>query len=378
MKSLTVSRARLAVLVACILIVVALSAWPFSAQQQQLPFDESRIVADLSRELRLEPEQTVKLSELLQRRRPRIDALLQQMQPLQPGSPQHAELKSQLERERRAVLDEFLPTIRPEQQIRLRGLTGNPPPQPASSISALKPNFPAGAFAANEHLIPLPAISTNENTRSRRAVPPPPLSEEQRILHLLNRSGFGPRPGDIERVKRMGVERYLDEQLHPEDMADEFLTRPLQSLNTLQSTLPELFQNFLPPPPRPVPTPTPTPLAVKKDGEMVGQGEGMKGQPQSSEKTDAKGAPSSRPQVTPSPVPTPTPVDTQRPLRELQQAKLLRAVFSERQLQEVMVDFWFNHFNIFAGKDNERFFLTIYERDVIRPNAFGKFKELLT
>ncbi|MEK7833023.1 MAG: DUF1800 domain-containing protein, partial [Acidobacteriota bacterium] len=71
-------------------------------------------------------------------------------------------------------------------------------------------------------------------------------------------------------------------------------------------------------------------------------------------------------------------MDTQRPLRELQQAKLLRAVFSERQLQEVMVDFWFNHFNVFAGKDNERLMLTIYERDVIRPNALGKFKELLT
>jgi uncharacterized protein (DUF1800 family) len=65
-------------------------------------------------------------------------------------------------------------------------------------------------------------------------------------------------------------------------------------------------------------------------------------------------------------------------LRELQQAKLLRAAFSERQLQEVMVDFWFNHFNVFAGKDNARLMLTVYERDVIRPNALGKFKELLT
>jgi uncharacterized protein (DUF1800 family) len=70
-------------------------------------------------------------------------------------------------------------------------------------------------------------------------------------------------------------------------------------------------------------------------------------------------------------------VDSQRPLRELQQAKLLRAVFSEKQLQEVMVDFWFNHFNVFAGKDNARFLLTSYERDVIRPHALGKFKDLL-
>ena len=86
-----------------------------------------------------------------------------------------------------------------------------------------------------------------------------------------------------------------------------------------------------------------------------------------------------QPTPTPQPVRRPqTPVrDQQQPLRELQQAKLLRAVFSEKQLQEVMVDFWFNHFNVFAQKDNARLLLTSYERDVIRPHALGKFKELL-
>jgi len=63
---------------------------------------------------------------------------------------------------------------------------------------------------------------------------------------------------------------------------------------------------------------------------------------------------------------------------ELVQGKLLRAIYSERQLQEVMTDFWFNHFNIFIGKDADRFMLTAYERDVIRPNALGKFRDLLT
>jgi uncharacterized protein (DUF1800 family) len=70
--------------------------------------------------------------------------------------------------------------------------------------------------------------------------------------------------------------------------------------------------------------------------------------------------------------------DPQQPLRELQQAKLLRAVFSEKQLQEVMVDFWFNHFNVFGQKDAARWLLTSYERDVIRPHALGRFKDLLT
>ncbi len=62
---------------------------------------------------------------------------------------------------------------------------------------------------------------------------------------------------------------------------------------------------------------------------------------------------------------------------ELQQAKVLRAIYSEHQLEEVMTDFWFNHFNIFLNKDQDQYFVTTYERDVIRPNALGKFRDLL-
>jgi uncharacterized protein (DUF1800 family) len=70
----------------------------------------------------------------------------------------------------------------------------------------------------------------------------------------------------------------------------------------------------------------------------------------------------------------------QRPQRitdELQASRILRAVYSERQLQEVMVDFWSNHFNIFAGKGADRWLLPAYDRDTIRPNAMGKFSTLL-
>ena len=62
---------------------------------------------------------------------------------------------------------------------------------------------------------------------------------------------------------------------------------------------------------------------------------------------------------------------------EVMQAKLLRATYSERQLEEVMTDFWFNHFNVFVGKGADRYLITSYERDVIRPNALGKFEDLL-
>ena len=64
-------------------------------------------------------------------------------------------------------------------------------------------------------------------------------------------------------------------------------------------------------------------------------------------------------------------------LTDLTEQKVLRAAYSERQLEEVMVDFWFNHFNVFAGKGATRGYLTEYERDVIRPHVFGRFRDLL-
>ncbi len=70
-------------------------------------------------------------------------------------------------------------------------------------------------------------------------------------------------------------------------------------------------------------------------------------------------------------------VSTQRIYDELAQAKMVRSVLSERQLQEVMTDFWFNHFNIFQPKDSDQWYTTAYEREVIRPNALGKFRDLL-
>src|SRR5258708_8223133 len=62
---------------------------------------------------------------------------------------------------------------------------------------------------------------------------------------------------------------------------------------------------------------------------------------------------------------------------ELQMSRILRAVYSERQLQEVMVDFWTNHFNVFAAKGADRWLLTSYDRDTIRPHTLGKFYDLL-
>ena len=78
-----------------------------------------------------------------------------------------------------------------------------------------------------------------------------------------------------------------------------------------------------------------------------------------------------------SPKPTPVPKNPQMVVTELQRAALLRAVYSERQLYELMVGFWENHFSIFANKDDDRYLLTSYDRDTIRPFAMGRFRDLL-
>ncbi len=407
MKWLSFPAVRRLSLMATAFVVAGLIAWPFAAQQQR-PFDEAEIIGDLTNALQLSSEQVDALGDLLKRRRPRIDGLMQQLSQQQPGSAQFNQLRETIEREQRAMLEEFLPSLKPDQQARLRGFLMSPPNNapapPASSIRPVRPILPNSAFSAGARLIPLSVNSANGNSRSNsrdRLVSESivPLNEEQKILHLLNRAGFGPRPGDIERVRQIGIERYLDEQLQPEDLADDLLAQPLQSLRTLQMSLPEIVQNYLPPPQRARPTPTPTsqikplsvPEAENKDAKSR-EGEEKKAVAMAgSNSTEAMTAPQSMPQPAmtvpkepPSSTaqirPTPTPpaqIDTQRPLRELQQAKLLRAVFSEKQLQEVMVDFWFNHFNVFGGKDNVRFMITAYERDVIRPHALGKFKDLL-
>src|SRR5262247_1899513 len=168
--------------------------------------------------------------------------------------------------------------------------TANPPASPM-----LKPDLPDGAFV-DERLIPLPA-NVSPSGRSRRATASTPqLTEEQKILHLLNRAGFGPRPGDVERVRQMGIAQYIEAQLHPEDLPDDFLARPLMALSTLQMSQFEILQTFEPMPVRPQPTPTPTPTpapvpapAIKPlpapgsetvKGEMTRPGESTQPQPQ--------------------------------------------------------------------------------------------------
>jgi uncharacterized protein (DUF1800 family) len=231
------------------------------------------------------------------------------------------------------------------------------------------------------------------------------LTEEQRVVHVLNRLAFGARPGEVERVRGLGLEAYIEQQLNPSKLDDSALEARLRNFPTLGMSNGELLAKYpqpgqllrrlerageLPPelaalvrqrnqgPPN-VAAQMSEPSA---DSEKViaeamrppavpqQQGAGAmqeEGDPQRRQYRQAI-AKYMREQGLESP---------QRIMYELNASRLLRAVYGERQLQEVMVDFWTNHFNVYAQKGADRWFLTSYDRDVIRPNALGNFRDLL-
>ncbi|WP_296947258.1 DUF1800 domain-containing protein [uncultured Massilia sp.] len=153
-------------------------------------------------------------------------------------------------------------------------------------------------------------------------------------VHVLNRLAFGPRPGDVERVRRMGVQAWIAEQLHPERIPlPPDLQARLDALETVNRSAGDALAEF---------------LELRRDARMDGE--------QAQQARRQRQA-----QVA----------------REAAEARLLRAIDSPRQLEEVMVDFWFNHFNVFSGKGITRALVASYERDAIRPYALGTFRDLL-
>ncbi|MEH2318502.1 DUF1800 domain-containing protein [Nostoc sp.] len=156
---------------------------------------------------------------------------------------------------------------------------------------------------------------------------------EPKVLHIINRLSFGPRPGDVQRVESMGVERYIQEQLSPDSIPEpQSLTSQLKQLDTLHLN--------------------PVELSEYGTTHLPGQKPSLE---------EIKTANKRGKQV----------VD------EAVQARLLQATSSPRQLQEVMVDFWYNHFNVDAGKGRDRLWVGAYEQEAIRPYALGRFRDLL-
>ena len=296
------------------------------------------------------------------------------------------------------------------------------------------------------------------------------VDAQKRAVHALNRLTFGPRPGDVERVTELGVEKWIELELHPEKIDDSALEARLAPFRTLRMDTKEIVENFptdqlikqiadgkasLPRDPNkraiyeaqlqryedkqerkdkdkdeaakpaaaspvatgdassapsttcrdgacPVSADTAQPadpgemqrreerrLANLKTQELLDlppderMKEILKMSPEDQRALAAtnKGAKADALLEGMSPQQKETVMALKNPqqvvVEELTQAKILREIYSERQLDEVMTDFWFNHFNVFINKGADRYLLTSYERDAIRPHLLGKFEDLL-
>ena len=206
------------------------------------------------------------------------------------------------------------------------------------------------------------------------------LTPDQRVSQALLRLSFGVRPGEFDAVKKLGVAKYIEQQLDPDSIDDSALDKRLAKLPTLTLSNPTLAEQYNPPKPPPTPTPSPTPavtaaLDAAKVATDAPKMDAAKPMMMDETMMMASAAPSPTPAAKPSP--TPIPKNPGMVVTELQRAKLLRAVYSERQLNEVVVDFWENHFSIYANKDADRWLLTGFDRDAIRPFAFARFRDLL-
>ena len=175
------------------------------------------------------------------------------------------------------------------------------------------------------------------------------LLPEQQVQHVLNRLAFGPRPGDAARVRELGVDKWIALQLQPNQINDAGMVAVLATYPSLTAKTEDIVSDF----------------------QMVQQ---ARREAQRADSADKKEA---RQMVRADSALAAAQRDAQRVVGDLQSAKLARAVASERQLYEVMVDFWENHFSVFAGKGQTRLYLADYDQNVIRPNAMGKFRDLL-
>ncbi len=254
------------------------------------------------------------------------------------------------------------------------------------------------------------------------------IPKQERIPHALNRLTFGPRPGDVAEVKALGLKKWIDQQLHPARITENpVLTEKVRALDSLFMSTEQLVANY------PVPQMVrqmvngALPFPVDPDRRMMiqklvdrierRQKLGEQAPPEAQEistllsdaelrslrtgTSEARVAaflalPADRQDdvlialpdgIRQSLFPA-APPEVRRRIelaagpqqvvaRDLAEGKLFRAIYSNRQLEEVLTDFWFNHFNIYLDKGAEHFMVTGYERDVIRPHVLGKFRDLL-
>jgi uncharacterized protein (DUF1800 family) len=266
------------------------------------------------------------------------------------------------------------------------------------TILVRRETLPSGAVAVTLSLLLVlgQVCSFTAQAQGRQTAKKSALTGDQLVAHVLSRLTFGARPGDFERVKAIGVNEFIRQQLDSDSLDDVAVQTRLRKLPTLGMATPVIFEQYTPP--KPVVSPSPAPAkspdktaansipqigSEKTDADkmsVVPANESMKPvdamqKPEESGRKREAGAMPTLPAA--SPKPTPPPKNPQMVVTELQRAALLRAVYSERQLYELMVGFWENHFSIFANKDDDRYLLTSYDRDTIRPFALARFRDLL-
>jgi uncharacterized protein (DUF1800 family) len=255
------------------------------------------------------------------------------------------------------------------------------------------------------------------------------LGGDQQILHALDRLSFGPRPGDVAAVKKMGLKKWIDLQLHPDQIPENReLDKHLQPLESLRMTQADTVAEYptpqviravalgkqpLPDDPvarqaverqvqrldakREVPDDkplepkiplsallTPAQVRIVRSGSLEDRRALLASIPAAKIDDVVIALDNNlRNQLLPSANP-----DLRRRLMlannpqqvvaaDLVEGKLFRAIYGNRQLEEVLTDFWFNHFNVYLDKGNDRFMVPTYERESIRPNVLGKFRDLL-
>jgi uncharacterized protein (DUF1800 family) len=210
-----------------------------------------------------------------------------------------------------------------------------------------------------------PAVAAIElDKKFKGKLPITELTEDEAIMHAMNRLAYGPRPGDVEYVRKLGLEKWIDQQLQPASLDDSALEARLQRYPTIAMSSKKLLEEF-----------PNADQAAKKLGITKEQYE----EQQKSKREDAlaqvivtgnENLDKAQQQLAKLQGPN-------RILAELSMAKVDRAIYSNRQLEAVMEDFWFNHFNVFANKGDDKWLVTSYVRDTIRPHTLGKFDDLL-
>ncbi len=276
------------------------------------------------------------------------------------------------------------------------------------------------------------ALAGSALSQKKKATPPsiPQMTDEQKALHALNRLTFGARPGDLDDIRKMGLQAWIDRQLHPESIAENpDLEARLQPLDTLRLDSKDMVKRYpsqqivkamvdgrLPFPqdpeerilvqklvakyrdklqadtPNPDPKPTVASLPLDDSQKRIlehGRPPQVAALIESLPENEQWSALDALPPGSLRRLYPPAPADLRRKIQmfngpgqvvqlDLAQSKFDRAVYGNRQLEEVMTDFWFNHFNVDIAKGADRYLVTAYERDAIRPHVFGKFKDLLT